>query len=379
MKKKIALVITGSRAEYGLLRPVMRAITKSKKLSLRVLITGAHTLKKYGNTKEQVLADFPNAVIVPVSAGNSMTAALAKEIEGIGRHCAQERPDIIVVNGDRDESFAGAIVGGHVGIPVAHIHGGDKTGRVVDEYIRHATTKFSHLHFAATKKSAQRIKLLGEESWRIFTVGGPGLDEMRSFSFKSKKDIAKKYGLDPAQPWRIILHHPVPLDGASPKIQAAGLFRVVATLKGEKIISLPNADTGSADFLKEIETYRDHKNMHLFTSMPRKDFLNVFKYATLLIGNSSMGIIDSSFFRIPTVNVGSRQLGREQGVNVVHAGYDEASIRSAIKKATSPAFARHVARMKSPYGDGHAAEKIVQAIEQNINRPDLFHKKLTYV
>lgn len=377
--KKTVLVITGTRAEYGLLRPVMRAITKSKKLSLCVLITGAHTLKKYGNTKEQTLSDFPNAFVVSISKNDSMTAALAKEIDGIGKYCAKMLPDIILVNGDRDESFAGAIVGGHLGIPVAHIHGGDKTGWIVDEYIRHATTKFSHLHFAATKKSARRIKLLGEETWRIHTVGGPGLDEMRAFHFASKKVIAKKYGLDHAQPWYIVLHHPVSLDGVSLRHQIAGVLRVATALKGEKIISLPNADTGSAEFLREIEKYRGKKGVHIFKSMPRKDFLNLFKYTTLLIGNSSMGIIDSSFFRIPTVNVGTRQLGREHGMNVVHACYDETSIRRAIKKATNPSFLQRVARMKSPYGDGHAAEKILWAIEQNIDRPDLFHKKLTYV
>jgi len=380
MKKKTVLVITGTRAEYGLLRPTMHAIAKSKKLSLRVLITGTHTLKKYGNTQAQVLADFPSALIVPISGKDSMTDALAKEIKSIGYYCSAKRPDLILVNGDRDESFAGAIVGGHLGIPVAHIHGGDKTGWVIDEYIRHATTKFSHLHFAATKKSAWRIKLLGEEPWRIFIVGGPGLDEMKAFSFESKKTIAKKYGLNTTKSWYLILHHPTSLDRVQYKIQAAGVFRAAAQLPGEKIVILPNADTGSAVFLHEIEKYRSKKEgMHIFKNIPRKDFLNLFKYTTLLVGNSSMGIIESSFFKIPAVNVGNRQLGREHGINVVHSDYDLVSINRAIKKAMSPTFVLRVANMKSPYGNGHAAEKIVRAIEQNIDRPDLFHKKLTYV
>lgn len=377
--KKTVLVITGTRAEYGLLRPTMHAIAKSKKLALRVLLTGTHTLKAYGHTQEQVLADFPSARVVPVAEKDSMADALAKEIRGIGAYCAKERPDLILVLGDRDESFAGAIVGGHQGIPVAHIHGGDKTGWIVDEYIRHATTKFSHLHFAATKKSARRIKLLGEETWRIHMVGGPGLDEMRAFRFASKKTIANKYGLNAAESWYLILHHPSPLDPVPYRTQAEGVFRAAAKLTGEKIISLPNADTGSSVFLGEIEKRRGKKGFHILGSTPRRDFLNILKYATLLIGNSSMGIIDSSFFKIPTVNVGNRQLGREHGVNVVHAGYDNASIKRAIKKAMSPSFLRRVASMKSPYGDGHAAEKIVRAIEKKINRPDLFHKKLTYV
>lgn len=378
-KKKTVLVITGSRAEYGLLRPVMHEIEKSKKLSLKVLVTGTHSLKKYGNTQAQVVADFTVAEIVPISGHDSMTMALAKEIAGIGEYCAAHRPDLILVNGDRDESFAGAIVGGHLGIPVGHIHGGDKTGWVVDEYIRHATTKFSHLHFAASRASARRIKLLGEEAWRVFLTGGPGLDEMRAFSFLSKKDIGKKYGLESAQPWTIVLHHPASLDTTPYIGQIQPLLAEVAKLPGEKIIGYPNSDTGSDIFIKEIEKYRSTSGMHIFTSIPRKDYLNIFKYASLLLGNSSMGIIDSTYFHVSTVNIGTRQEGREQGMNTVNSGYRRGDIRRAIARASAPSFVRKAKKMSSPYGSGHAAEKIVKAIEKNIGRSDLFHKKLTYV
>ncbi len=380
LKKKLVLVVTGGRADYGLLRPVMREIMKSKKLTLSVLVTGMHTLYSYGRSLDFIKADrIPVAAVVPIGEEDTMLESLSKEIKGIEEYCDKHRPDLILVLGDRDEPFAAAIVGGHLGIPVAHLHGGDKTGLVVDEYIRHAITKFSHLHFPATKLSAQRIKLLGEDPWRIVMAGATGLDEMREFHFESKKSIAKKYGLDPIQPWYLILHHPTPLDRVSPKIQAQGVLRSVVTLPGEKIVSLPNSDTGSATFLKELEKYRGKASMHVFGTMPRKDFLNLFKYVTVLIGNSSMGIIDSSFFKIPTVNVGNRQLGREHGVNVVHAGYDEASIRLAIKKATSPFFLRRVNKMRSLYGDGRASARIVRHIERLINHEDLFYKKLTYV
>jgi len=379
-KKKTVLVVTGGRADYGLLRPVMREVMKSKKLSLTVLATGMHTLKKYGHTLDFITADkIPVTAVVKVTEKDSMLESLAKEITGIEKYCTQHRPDIILVLGDRDEPFAAAIVGGHLGIPVAHLHGGDKTGFVVDEYIRHAITKFSHLHFPATKLSAKRVTLLGEESWRVLMTGGTGLDEMRSFSFASRKSIAKKYGLDAKAPWYLIVHHPASLDSVPYHTQAKGVFRVGAGLAGEKIISLPNADTGSADFITEIDKYRGRADTHIFKSMPRKDFLNIFKYVTLLIGNSSMGIIDSSFFKIPTINVGNRQLGREHGENVVHALYGEASIRRAVTRATNPSFVRRVASMRSPYGDGRAAKRIVRHIERLIGREGLFYKKLTYV
>ncbi len=378
--KKSVLVVTGSRADYGLLRPVMRELLKSKKLKLKVLVTGMHTLKKYGHTVDFIQADkIPINAAVPVGAGDTMLDSLAKEIKGISNYCAKHRPDIILVLGDRDEPFAAAIVGGHLGIPVAHLHGGDKTGYVVDEYIRHAITKFSHLHFPATTKSADRIKRLGEESWRVHMTGGTGLDEMRAFSFASRKDIAKKYGLNPALPWHLIVHHPASLDRVPYTKQAKDVFRIAGSLKGEKIISLPNADTGSSEFIREIKKCKGNAHTHIFKSLPRKDFLNLFKYAHMLIGNSSMGIIDSSFFKIPTVNVGTRQAGREHGENVVHAGYDAASIASAIRKAADPAFRRRAARMKSPYGDGRAAPRIVKTLERLAGRKDLFYKKLTYV
>ncbi len=378
-RKKTVLVVTGSRAEYGLLRPIMREIQKSKKLALKVLVTGAHTLASHGKTQSQVEAEFTVDCVVPIREAGAMTEALGEEIRGIGEYCAQHCPDLILVNGDRDESFAGAIVGGHLGIPVAHIHGGDKTGWVVDEYIRHATTKFSHLHFAATKKSAQRIKWLGEESWRVVVSGGPGLDEIRTLAPISKEEIGKKYGLDASVPWTIVLHHPTSLDTVSYKEQIAPLLKEIAKLPGEKIIGYPNSDTGSREFITEIDQYRGSPHTHIFKSIPREDYLVLFKNASLLVGNSSMGIIDSSYLKVPTVNVGNRQSGREKGVNVVDAQYDATSIAKAIKRAQSSAFRARVKKSTSPYGNGHAASRIVQTIERHIDRSDLFHKKLTYV
>lgn len=379
-QKKTVLVVTGSRAEYGLLRPIMREVMKSRTLELKVLVTGAHTLKKQGYTLDQVRQDgMPVVDVVPVAEKDSMTASLAKEIRGIGEYCNTHRPDLILVNGDRDESFAGAIVGGHLGIPVAHIHGGDKTGWVVDEYIRHATTKFSHLHFAATEKSARRIRLMGEEAWRIMMVGGPGLDEIRTLPVKAKKDIGKEYGLSANEPWTLISHHPTSLDSVDYRDQIRPLLKTIMQLPGEKIITYPNTDMGGDVFIEEINVYRDSPQVHIFKSIPRLDYLNIFKHASVLLGNSSMGIIDASFLKIPTVNIGNRQAGRERGRNVVDSGYDETSIRRAIARVTSPAVRQKIAHSSSPYGDGHAAEKIVRFIESNINRPDLFHKKLTYV
>ncbi|MFZ3043649.1 MAG: UDP-N-acetylglucosamine 2-epimerase [Minisyncoccia bacterium] len=380
MKKKTVVVITGTRADYGLLRPVMQQIRKSAKLKLEVVVTGMHTLAAHGSTLKEVRADgMPIVAVVPLTTRDTMLTALSKEIQGIAAYCARKRPDLMVVLGDRDECFAGAIVGGHLGIPVAHIHGGDKTGSVVDEYIRHATTKFSHLHFAASAKSARRIKLLGEESWRVHMTGGPGLDELRTLKTPSVQTLAKRYGLSSSEPWHVILHHPASLDPVSYKNQAAGVFSASAKLSGEKIVLIPNSDTGSKEFLAEITRYKKTPGFHIFRHIPRADLIGILKHARLLIGNSSMGIIDASYLHVPTVNVGSRQEGRERGSNVLDCGYGEKEIIAALRKAQSSMFRTKVARGTSPYGDGRAAERIVRAIEKHIGRADLFRKKLTYV
>ena len=379
MKKKSILIVTGARSDYGLLRPIMREILKSKELELRVLVTGMHTLKAFGSTMDLVRADnMPIASIVPVSESGSMTDALAEEIKGIGRYCSTHRPDIILILGDRDESFAGAIVAGHLGIPVAHIHGGDKTGSVVDEYIRHATTKFSHIHFPATKNSARRIKLLGEEPWRVLTTGGPGLDELRTSTFRTKESLAEQYKLSLDKPWHIVLQHPAPLDPARYEDQIRPLLETLAAMPSEKIVLYPNADTGSDTFVREIEKLRKHSGMHVYRNIPRADLVSMLTYAEFLIGNSSMGIIDCSFLGIPAVNVGNRQVMRERGVNVIDCEYDRRSIERALVRARIPAFRYRAARGTSPYGDGHASERIVRGIKKLLSRKDLLNKKLTY-
>lgn len=378
--KKTVLVVTGTRADYGLLRPLMRAIGDSKTLVLQVAVTGMHTLRSRGYTLREIREDgMPVSLVVPIKEGDTMVEALAKEVRGIGRYCTKHRPDLILVLGDRDECFAGAIVGGHLGIPVAHIHGGDKTGFVVDEYIRHATTKFSHLHFAATKRSAERIALLGEERWRIHVSGGPGLDELRTLDTPPVSLLSVRYGLSTDKPWYVILHHPASLDPVSYAQQAAGVFRVATDLQGEKIILAPNSDTGSKDFLAHIHRIARAPGVHVFEHIPRVDLIGILKHARALVGNSSMGIIDASYLKLATVNVGSRQDGRERGTNVIDCGYAAKDIRAALQAVERPAFRARLAKSRSPYGDGRASARIIRTIERLLRKKDLFHKKLTYV
>ncbi|PJE51050.1 MAG: UDP-N-acetylglucosamine 2-epimerase (hydrolyzing) [Candidatus Yanofskybacteria bacterium CG10_big_fil_rev_8_21_14_0_10_36_16] len=377
--KKRILIITGTRADYGLFRPVIKEIKISNKLEPELLVTGMHTQKKFGFTINDIKKDgFPIKCIINTPYNSDMMDALSNDVIGIKKYCMKNRPDMILVLGDRGEQFAGAIVGSHLRIPIGHIHGGDVTGHVVDEYIRHSITKFAHLHFAATPKSYKRIILLGEEKNRVFLVGAPGLDEARVLKYVPKKTLATKLGLKVNKKWFLMIQHPTPLDNISFVNQIEPLLKAIEKEDGEKIIIYPNSDTGKDIIISEINKYRGNKEFHIFKNLDREIYLNVMKHADIMIGNSSSGIMESSFFKLPVVNVGNRQLGREHAENVVNCDYTFKNIKKAISIALSRDFKQIISKSKNPYGDGTASKKIVKILEKNINKNNLFYKKFTH-
>lgn len=376
MKKNI-LIVTGTRADYGQFVPTIKAISKSNRLCPVLLVTGMHTLKNFGHTiKEIKKDDFPVGTIVKISEKDDMLQSLCKEILGIRTYCLKNPVDLILVLGDRDEMFAAAIVAGHLKIPLAHIAGGDITSPfVVDEAIRHSITKFSHLHFTTNKNSYKRVLRLGEEKWRVFNVGATALDDLSKKKFPSKKEIAAEFGLNPNTKWFLIVQHPTPLDATDLISQIRPLLKTVSKFNAEKIIIYPNSDTGSKIIINEIEKYRHRKDYHIFKNLPRDQYLGFFKNSDLLLGNSSSGITESSFFNLPTVNIGNRQGNRERGINVINCDYSSTNIKKAIQRATSDLFLKNCQKSRSIYGTGNSAKKIVKILEKKINQPDLFFKK----
>lgn len=367
-RKKNILIVTGTRAEYGLLKPVMRALLKSKKFSPKFLVTGMHTLKKFGLTLNEIKKDrMPIAAVVPVSEKDDMPEVLAKEIKGISDYCEKNKVDLIFVLGDIAPALAGAIVGTHLKIPVAHINGGDVSGAGPDEFIRHAITKFSHIHFTSCAPNAKRVLALGEERWRVFNVGATGLDGLSKIKYSSKKELAKKFNLDPNKKWFFVVYHPAPLDKTPFFKQIKPLLETLAGYDTEKLVSYPNADTGSEIFIREIEKYKNRNQFHVFKTLPRPQYLSFLRHADLLVGNSSSGFIESAHFKIPVVNIGTRQLGRPGGTNVIHADYTEKEIRSSIDKALTPLFRAKARRGRSPYNSGNASAKITKILEKHFN------------
>ncbi|MBI5456403.1 UDP-N-acetylglucosamine 2-epimerase (hydrolyzing) [Candidatus Kaiserbacteria bacterium] len=380
MKKKSILVITGTRAEYGLLYETIQALQKSQRLSMRLLVTGMHTVRKYGYTLQGIRRDnIPIACVVPIHEHDTMLQAFAKEVLGIDAYCVKTRPDMILVLGDRGEPLAGAVVAANLNIPVAHIHGGDTSGiTTADELVRHSITKLSHLHFPVSPASAKRLRALGEESWRIHMLGAPGIEHIASARFPSRAAVARKHGLDPQKQWILVVHHPTPFEKVPMEKQIRPLLSSLTSQQRheEKIIVYPNTDTGSAVFIREIDRVRNEPRVHVYPNLERDEYLHLFRHSACIIGNSSSGIIESTPLHVPSITIGSRQDGRSRGKNVISASYDASSIERALRKALGATFASRTKNAKSPYGSGNVGSSIVKRLEKYVCDPRLFHKRV---
>ena len=359
------LIVTGTRAEFGLLEPVMVEALKSPFLEPKFLVTGIHTLSTFGNTQEEIkIKGFPIAHTVTINESDDMTTALAKEITGINEYLKNNKTDLVVVLGDRPEPLAASIAAAYLKIPVAHINGGDVSGQGIDEFNRHAITRFSHFHFVSCAANKKRVSALGEEKWRIFNVGATGLDSLQKVNYLNLEELSLKYNLDTSQPWFLVLHHPTPLDQTPFEDQIKPILKATSKFNAEIFIIYPNSDTGHEIFTREIENYANKPKFQIHKSLTRADYLSILKNFNVLIGNSSSGIIESSYYKIPTINIGNRQNGRACGINVINVDYDEKKIEKAIKKAISKEFTILAKNAESPYGGGEVSKKIIRVIEK---------------
>jgi GDP/UDP-N,N'-diacetylbacillosamine 2-epimerase (hydrolysing) len=375
MKKKI-LVVTGTRAEYGLLRSTMDAIENHPALELKLLVTGMHTLQMYGNTQEEIKKDgYAIDCVVPLAEDADQLQALAQEISGIREYCHKNRPDCVLVLGDRDEPFAAVIVAAHMNIPIAHIHGGDVTGPSVDEGIRHAITKFAHVHFPGTHVSAERLRKMAEEPSRIFEVGSVVVDITQTAYFLSRKEFGEKLNFDPKRAWLTVLQHPTPFDETPLQDQIRATSKALDEFpEHEKIVLYPNSDAGSDVFISAIQKLNGPR-YHVFKSLPRSEYMSIVKESEALIGNSSAGIIETAFLGTPTVDIGNRQKGRERGESVITVPYESDKIVEAVNNAAHLKKRSGGKPYKSPYGNAGAGVRIADILTKELQRPDILLKK----
>lgn len=381
MNKKI-LVTTGTRAEYGFLRPVLKQIQKSKSLKLILVVTGTHLSKNHGFTINEIKKDgfTIDAKIRMIPLGNDgfgMATELGKGVISFTKKFRKFKPDINLILGDRDEMLASALAAYHMNIPNAHIHGGDTSGGL-DEYTRHAITKISNIHFAATKKSKERIIKMGENKKFVFNTGSPSIDELLKNKISSKKELLEKYGIDFKGNEIILLFHPVTTEIEFSENQIKKILNAIIPLN-KKIISIfPNSDPGHKNIIKILSQYK--KKLSLFESyesLPREDFLGMLKNAGVLIGNSSSGFIESSYLSIPVVNIGTRQNNREGGKNIINvSGKSIPEIKNAINKSFKK---KDYEKTKiSIYGNGRSSKKIVKILENIKIGEELLKKKISY-
>lgn len=383
MKKRRILFVTERRADYSRLKPIMKAVQASKKLELLLLVTGAHLLKNFGETEKIVKGDgFKIDATLPIFSENdsddgaSMVKAMGRALIGMADIIPKLKPDIIFCGFDLGAHLAAAITGMHLNIHVAHMQGGEVTG-TIDEVLRHACTKFSHLHFAATKQSVARIIKLGEDPKYVFLVGSPSLDTIKSISYQTKEEICNKYGLDKNKKIAVFLQHPVTseVDNVEAQIKASieALEYAKKKFNLEILAIYSNHDAGGRRIIDSIKK----AGIRVLPHIVYEDFLCLLKVSDVLIGNSSTGIHEAPSFGLPTINIGSRQQRRERGINVIDAINNKKHIFAGIEKALiDKKFIGTVKKGKNPYDHGNTASQIVKILE-SVKLPPI-QKVITY-
>ena len=383
MKKKIA-VVTGTRAEYGLLYPVLKSIEAQPNLQLFLVVTGMHLSHEFGYTVRQIEQDGFNVyarvdTLLSDDSPEAMAKSIGLGIIGTAQTWEQLKPDAILVLGDRVEPLAAAIAGAYMNIPLAHIHGGDRTRGGLDESARHAITKFAHIHFPATKKSADRIVKMGEDEWRVHVVGSPALDIILSEPLLPPKELTEKFGLDLAQPLVLVVQHPVTTQVEEAPKQMRETLEAIVEIGCPTILIYPNSDAGGRRMIEVIKRYDKYPFIKTYKNLPRREYLSLMKISSIMVGNSSSGIIDAPTFGLPAVNIGIRQEGRERGKNVIDVSHDKQEIVNSIEKALKDKeFLAEIKKCENPYGDGNTGPRIAEILNRIEVTPELLQKRITY-
>ncbi len=367
MKRRIAVVTVG-RSDYGIYTPILRKIIDDPDCELALIVGGAHLDARYGRTVQEIEREgYPIAarvrMIVADDSRQSVADAMGAGIAGFARAYSEVRPDIVLVLGDRYEMMAAATAALPLRIPLAHLHGGELTLGAIDDAIRHCITKLSHLHFAAAPDYARRIRQMGEEPWRVHVTGSPVVDAVLALDPIPQSDLEKEIGLDLSRSL-LITYHPVTLaDNAHPE-HISALLEALAEFDLNFIFTYPNADAGNADIVEQAKQFVARTpNARMFFNLGHRKYHSLQRHVLAMVGNSSSGIIEAASFRLPVVNIGSRQAGRMRTANILDATPDRESIAAGIRRATSPEFRATLTTLSSPYGEGDAAAKIVHLLK----------------
>jgi GDP/UDP-N,N'-diacetylbacillosamine 2-epimerase (hydrolysing) len=369
MTRKIC-VITGTRAEYGLLRWVMQGIKDDPKLTLQVIATGMHLSPEFGLTYREIEKDgFQIARKVEMLTSSDTAVGISKSMGlgliGFADALNELKPDLIMVLGDRFEIFAAVSAALVARIPVAHLHGGEATEGAFDEALRHSITKMSHLHFVAAEEYRQRVIQLGEQPRRVFLVGGLGIDNIKRLKLLDRTELEASLDFKLGQKSLLITFHPVTLEASTAADQLAELLAALAALNDTQLIfTMPNADTEGRALIKMVaEFVAQHSNARAYTSLGQLRYLSCIAHVDGVVGNSSSGLTEVPSFHKGTINIGDRERGRLQAASVINCAPARQSIEAALEKLYSADFQASLSGVCNPYGEGGASQKVVKAIK----------------
>lgn len=371
MKRRKICVITATRAEYGLLFWLMKDIKSDRSLILQVVVAGSHISKKFGLTYKQIEKDGFNInekvrSIFYINGKISAIRSISGSIIGFDRAFKNLKPDIIVMLGDRYEVFAAAVAAYASHIPIAHIHGGEVTAGVLDDAFRHSITKMAYLHFPSIKSYADRIIRMGESPKRVFSVGALGIDNIKKLDLLSKADLEEDLGIKFNEKTAVITYHPETLGKESSGEHLSELLGALDNFDMNLVFTSAGADPGSEIINCLIMRYvnKNPRRAKFFTSLGQVRYLSLLKYADVMVGNSSSGIIEAASFHLPVVNIGDRQKQRQRGINVIDCKAAKGDIIYAVNRALSGRFRKMISKEKNIFGDGRSATRIKSVLKR---------------
>lgn len=384
--KKICIV-TSTRAEYGLLKNLIRRFMADQTFDVKLVVTGTHLCQEYGFTYREIEEDkIQIAAKIDIiennnNANTNVTASvMAQAIVNFTKYFEENRPAMLVLLGDRYETLAIAIAAMNTGIPIAHLHGGETTEGAIDECFRHSITKMSYLHFTSTEAYRKRVIQLGESPERVFNVGALGVENCLSEKLFTKEELEEILEFDLSKPYAIVTYHPVTLEPDKAENYLKPLLVALSRNSDiNYIVTRANADEGGSAISAVLEQYvNTSTNAKSYASLGMKKYLSALKYAIMVIGNSSSGIIEAPSFHIPTVNIGNRQRGRIQAESIINCGDKEELIVEAIAKARTVEFNEQIRDIENPYEGCQTAEKIVSTIKKKLMQGNINLMKSFY-
>jgi UDP-hydrolysing UDP-N-acetyl-D-glucosamine 2-epimerase len=366
MTRRIA-VVTTSRADYSHLYWPLVELQQHPEVELGIIALGAHLSPEFGNTIKEIEKDgFPIIARIECLLSSDSDTGMAKTIGlatlSLADTLTTWRPDLLLLIADRYEMLAPASVALALRIPIAHIEGGEVSQGAIDDAVRNALTKLAHIHFTSTATARRRVISMGEEPWRVHHAGAPSLDHLRRSALLGRETIKQRLGLHLQSPTLLVAYHPVTIHRETTQ-EAEALFTALQQVHGQIFFVYPNSDAGSRQLIERTQSFASARpDTHIFVNLDAVTYWSLLQCVDALVGNSSSGIMEAASFALPTVNVGMRQQGRERARNVLNAAPDTNAILVAIEQALSPDFRASLAGMTNPYGDGHAAKRIVEVL-----------------